>query len=82
MAKNPIDDQLTPDEQRRILDCVEACDGIGNPRAIVCLLAALHELGEAWTQGRLISGNDAEAEMVMDAVAKLELQLPPDQSQN
>ena len=77
-----MSDELTPEEQQRILDCVNGCEGIGNPEAIICLLAALHELGEAWTMGRAISANDAEAEMVMDAVAKLKLQLPPDQTQN
>ena len=79
---DPIDGALTPAERQRILDCVDACEMIGKPAAIVCLLAALSELIDAWNAGDRIGVNDAEAQMTMDAVAKLELQPPPDESQN
>ena len=76
------DEGLTPDEQQRLMDCVNGCLGIGNPLALRDLLVALMNLAEAWGTGQVIGREDPEALQLIAAVMKLELDDPSKSSDN
>ena len=77
-----VSDQLTPQEQQRIVDCVNACQGLGNPAGIRELLEAVDGLLVAWNEGQSIARDDAEAQQLRAAVLNLDPQSMTDEERN
>ena len=65
---------MTPDEQQRVADCVNACVGIGRPEYIANLIEAFGELLEIWNQGGAVAKEDEAAQLVIAAMIALDLQ--------
>ena len=73
---------MTPAEQQRIMDCVNACAGLGNPAGIVALLEAVDGLLVAWNEGQAIESDDPEAQQLRAAVLNLDPQPMSDEERN
>ena len=70
---------LSEAETKRIQDCVNGCQGIGNPLALNELINALANLIDLWANGRPVPPDAPEVEGLRQALQALQFSPPPDE---